>query len=51
MRRVAARVASEQVLDAVLLFLQLLQRQVDALLAEGVDRQAFDELVLAARAW
>src|SRR5262245_29890326 len=39
---------SQQMLDAVLLFLQLLQREVDALLAEGVDRQPFDDLVFAA---
>src|SRR4051794_359431 len=37
----------QQVLDAVLLALQLGQRDVDAFLAEGVDRQAFDQLVFA----
>ena len=38
----------QQVLDAVLLLEQFLQGQVDALLAERIDLEAFDQLVVAA---
>src|SRR5574337_2043762 len=45
-----ARRRSEQMLHAVLLALQLGQRLVDAAAAELVDRQRFDDLVVAAGA-
>ena len=37
----------QQVLDAVALFQELFQREVQALAREGVDFQAFDTLVFA----